>query len=1236
MKIRVLIIYSKQDPAFLTLIRRWLAPMVQTEDLEILIDQDLPAGGAWEKWLAKWAKECQIALILVSRALWATPYVVDTELPALLERAQRGEVILFPILVDGRENIADKRLLAFQFGNSLERPLVTLSQAELEREFETMTKRFLALIASLRNRTTTVSASSAKLAAKSIPETHPGFGEPSWARFAEDFRRFLKDPESGMLLNADAEYRRQKGIQGGLVKAAFKLSGKKFYKEFITLWELFDHRKMFESCLERIVEMARRIYAENPFSQIVTCTSTGRELGANICERLVNANLPVEHIHFPYPPLRENDGHNNGTCRGEQVLFLTDVISTGALSKRMIDAVARMGGDVCAVLTFVVTDPKSIARAKNGLILPPPETNAPKTDDDVVIERPIYYLTDYPIPRMADWQAHNGMIIEIDFATVLPKVDDPRSVQADQADPFRPKILTDEAFEHFDSTAAIRYGLFLLDEAVVTCIYHFRSLLTTYREKIWQGAKEILGNRFKKPEDFGSALLLSSYKREDLEFKYWLEDMADQEGWDAPSSALTIKRETHDSPLLYYTLHPYQNGKIEGRDVVVAMASNTSSEKLRGIVGLLAAHGAASVTVLCLFSRMGPYTHEMMNQIGFLRRMEKDRHFTFGTIYSVHDLPNEKINSASEELREFFAQHAEYSLVAQFSRLSEIYGERFVPGRVAMNWATMRGSEPTTKSEFQTVGAEVAYHLDDYARSRDFKHWHHLLVHSDTPEILNLGLLILISDVGLHRLNGNIRKSAADLIARLRDLRQQRFKAEEDSIRYQKRKDAGKDEDVRDLLRTRLRLEMEIQTMLAVLSHFDDSIREMISVAEFVGCRRSAEDWMRTPMNCKLYFENERFAWNASLLMTGGAPGGTRSSTKDPTEPELIELLKQIKSKSREVFAEFSSRTGSTIGAIRANINALFRDLGIFILGSRADVVRHLQSTILEAESSVAENIFRLVTCSNNIERYFSERDVEKPLLSRKFRSETVSELHRCLNRLPSLQDTGKVIRQFLLFASTGASWALRFLESRGQSTFSFSLAEIQSVMTKAAKREGISYRESQRLKEAVTSVSDDLCGENSPFIKTLRSFSVPISQCMEEALEWVEPSQEPGLCPWTAAWREERQKNSEGERALVLIDTPTLVTVFKGVMASISACMNGSAGPNIAVSRTHLPAGAGDEVDAWCVQFGFDQQAMDLEKFHREVAILQPQRAMIEAYGGGFSADEKSNFPFRITLIER
>src|SRR5262245_37727046 len=96
--------------------------------------------------------------------------------------------------------------------------------------------------------------------------------------YRDRLRAFVASSQSEMIVNADEHYDRQQPGKNAGGRAAFKLQSGLVVKEFLAIWELFDHRHEFEECVQKLAERIHEIGQRQPFSMIVSCTQTTKEL----------------------------------------------------------------------------------------------------------------------------------------------------------------------------------------------------------------------------------------------------------------------------------------------------------------------------------------------------------------------------------------------------------------------------------------------------------------------------------------------------------------------------------------------------------------------------------------------------------------------------------------------------------------------------------------------------------------------------------------------------------------------------------------------------------------------------------------------------------------------------------------------------------------------------------------------------------------------------------------------
>lgn len=97
MKKKVFFSYSKKDLELRNELDVFLSP---TKDkIRTWHDRDLLAGTEWHKVIQAELHDADIYLCLLSPDFFATDYIMNDELPVILERRKRGEAVIIPIVV---------------------------------------------------------------------------------------------------------------------------------------------------------------------------------------------------------------------------------------------------------------------------------------------------------------------------------------------------------------------------------------------------------------------------------------------------------------------------------------------------------------------------------------------------------------------------------------------------------------------------------------------------------------------------------------------------------------------------------------------------------------------------------------------------------------------------------------------------------------------------------------------------------------------------------------------------------------------------------------------------------------------------------------------------------------------------------------------------------------------------------------------------------------------------------
>src|SRR5437868_6409053 len=97
-KVEIFICYARNDQALLNDLQKHLVPMVRQGLITMWHDTDISPGTEWEEEINKHLNTAQIVLLLVSPDFMASEYCYSKEMKRAMERHERGEARVIPVL----------------------------------------------------------------------------------------------------------------------------------------------------------------------------------------------------------------------------------------------------------------------------------------------------------------------------------------------------------------------------------------------------------------------------------------------------------------------------------------------------------------------------------------------------------------------------------------------------------------------------------------------------------------------------------------------------------------------------------------------------------------------------------------------------------------------------------------------------------------------------------------------------------------------------------------------------------------------------------------------------------------------------------------------------------------------------------------------------------------------------------------------------------------------------------
>lgn len=136
----IFISYSHKDEKWLNTLLTFLRPYTRGEKITVWSDQQIQPGANWEEEIKSNLNSCRVAILLVSPNFLFSDYIVEKELPTLLQRQKDGELIIYWIAVS-HSAYKTTDLATMQSANNPSKPLDELSKPERDRVLVEITEK---------------------------------------------------------------------------------------------------------------------------------------------------------------------------------------------------------------------------------------------------------------------------------------------------------------------------------------------------------------------------------------------------------------------------------------------------------------------------------------------------------------------------------------------------------------------------------------------------------------------------------------------------------------------------------------------------------------------------------------------------------------------------------------------------------------------------------------------------------------------------------------------------------------------------------------------------------------------------------------------------------------------------------------------------------------------------------------------------------------------------------------
>lgn len=137
----VFVSYSHRDRAYLNRLMVHLKPLQKQGLIEPWVDTSLQAGEKWKEEIDEALQRARVAVLLVSADFLASDFIIENELPPLLQAARAKGTLIIPVIVKPCRFTRDINLREFQAINPPDEPLSQADENERELVYDTIAQR---------------------------------------------------------------------------------------------------------------------------------------------------------------------------------------------------------------------------------------------------------------------------------------------------------------------------------------------------------------------------------------------------------------------------------------------------------------------------------------------------------------------------------------------------------------------------------------------------------------------------------------------------------------------------------------------------------------------------------------------------------------------------------------------------------------------------------------------------------------------------------------------------------------------------------------------------------------------------------------------------------------------------------------------------------------------------------------------------------------------------------------
>lgn len=193
-KSNVFISYSHRDAAWKDRLVSHLRSLERQGTIEVWETSDIPAGADWTATINEAVRRADVSVLLISPDFLASDFIVQRELPALLEQMKEKGSAVLPVILRPALWSAIPELAQLQFLNTDARPLAAGTEYEVDQSLARIARRIGEIAGAMRERdiARALSPKTDSSEAPSGKTHHNGRYFISHSRFDGDFAELLQ------------------------------------------------------------------------------------------------------------------------------------------------------------------------------------------------------------------------------------------------------------------------------------------------------------------------------------------------------------------------------------------------------------------------------------------------------------------------------------------------------------------------------------------------------------------------------------------------------------------------------------------------------------------------------------------------------------------------------------------------------------------------------------------------------------------------------------------------------------------------------------------------------------------------------------------------------------------------------------------------------------------------------------------------------------------------------------